>query len=134
MRNSVRAVGNGALAVAGGRVLLGLAALVRPQWPAQAWLGSEAADQGSVRVLGRALGGRDLAIGIGTLCALGSREPGSRYAAAWLAAGALADAVDAAATVAAWRSLPRGGRGMVVTAAGGSALIGALAASEQMRG
>lgn len=122
-----------ALAVAGGRVLLGLVAVVRPQWPAQPWLGREAADRQSVRVLGRALGGRDLAIGAGTLWALGSGRSGSRYAATWLTAGALADAVDAAATVVAWRSLPRYGRALVVMAAGSSALVGTLAARELHR-
>lgn len=126
----MRLVTKGALAVAGGRVLLGVVAIARPQVPARPWFGSAAAEQQPVRVLGRALGGRDLAIGAGTLWALRPDRSGPSYAAAWLAAGALADAVDAAATLAAWRSLPAGGRVLVVTAAGGSALLSALAARE----
>jgi hypothetical protein len=45
-------------------------------------------------------------------------------------AAALADTVDAAATLAAWRSLPRAGRWLVFAIAAGSAVqMGALAAA-----
>jgi hypothetical protein len=79
-------------------------------------------------VFGRALGARDLALGLGALAALQGpgAEPGS--AAAWVAAGALSDALDVAASVASWSDLPRVTRWLVAASAGGAALTGAAAA------
>jgi hypothetical protein len=114
-------------AVAGGRTLLGVVALTRPGLPLKPWVGGTTATTGASQLLGRALGGRDLAIGLGGLWAL-AKEP-DRVAAGWLAAGALADAADVAATVAAWRSLPAAGRVVVAAAAGGGVLTGAYAAA-----
>lgn len=82
----------------------------------------------AARVFGRALGARDLALalalGLGTLAAFG-RPDG---AGAWLAAGALSDALDVAASVSSWHELPRVSRWPVVLSAGGAAAVGALAA------
>ncbi|MBO0786498.1 MAG: hypothetical protein J2P33_10520, partial [Actinobacteria bacterium] len=47
---------------------------------------------------------------------------------AWVAAGALSDALDVAATLSAWRELPRAGRWLVLGSASGAALAGAAAA------
>jgi hypothetical protein len=47
---------------------------------------------------------------------------------AWVAAGALSDALDVAASVASWRDLPRVTRWLVAASAGGAALTGAAAA------
>src|SRR5450755_463871 len=118
---------DGARAVAAGRVALGLTALAWPSVPARPWVGS-AADDLTARVFGRALGARDLALGLGALAALQSPagEPGS--ASAWVAAGALSDALDVAASLASWRELPRIGRWLVVASAGGAALTGAAGA------
>src|ERR1017187_9224043 len=55
---------HGARAVAAGRVALGLAALAWPSGPARPWVGA-AADDLTARVFGRALGARDLALGLG---------------------------------------------------------------------
>jgi hypothetical protein len=117
----------GALAVAAGRVALGVAALAWPSVPARPWVGA-AADDLAARVFGRALGARDLALGLGALAALQrpAADPGS--AAAWVAAGALSDALDVAASLASWRELPRGSRWLVVASAGGAALVGAAEA------
>jgi hypothetical protein len=119
----------GAQAVAAGRVALGLAALAWPQLPGRPWVGA-AADGVAARVFGRALGARDLALGLGALNAM--RRPslaaGPAQARVWVAAGALSDALDVAATVAAWRELPRAGRLLVVASAGGAALAGAAGA------
>ena len=116
----------GAVAVAAGRVALGLTALAWPAVPARPWVGA-AADDLTAQVFGRALGARDLALGLGALAALQrpSAEPGS--AAAWVAAGALSDALDVAASLASWRELPRVTRWLVVASAGGAALAGAAA-------
>ena len=114
-------------AVAAGRVALGVAALTWPAVPARPWVGASADDL-AARVFGRALGGRDLALGLGALMALQrpAGEPGP--ARAWLAAGALSDALDLVASACSWRELPRHGRWLVTASAGGAALAGAAAA------
>lgn len=122
LRGSVRAV-------AAGRVALGLTALAWPSVPARPWVGAAAAEGIGARVFGRALGGRDVALGLGALTAL--RHPaaaGPGAACAWVAAGALSDALDVAASLASWRELPRNSRLLVAVSAGGAALIGAAGA------
>ncbi len=111
-----------AAALSAGRVALGCAALVRPSLPAAVWVGSGAAGTVPVQVLGRALGGRDLALGIGSLHAL--RREDTSAAAVWLAASAAADAADVAATAAGGSALPRWGRWAVTGLAGGAVLAG----------
>ena len=117
----------GAVTVAAGRVAVGLTALAWPSVLARPWVGASADDL-AARVFGRALGGRDVALGLGALAALQrpGAEPGS--AAAWVAAGALSDALDVAASLASWRELPRMTRWLVAASAGGAAVTGAAAA------
>jgi hypothetical protein len=116
-----------ATAVAVGRVGLGVAALVWPSVPARPWVGASADELGA-QVFGRALGARDLALGLGALAAAREASSGSRPAGAWYAAGALSDALDVAVTVAAWRRLPRATRWLVAASAGGAAVAGAAGA------
>jgi hypothetical protein len=125
---------HGATAVAVARVALGVAALARPSVPARPWVG-EPADEIGLQVLGRALGARDLALGLGTLAAAGEslaaggKPPAGPWpAAAWYAAGALSDALDLTITVTAWPRLPRATRWLVAASAGGAALAGAAGA------
>jgi len=113
-----------AVAVAAGRVGLGVAALVWPAVPARPWVGSSADELGA-QVFGRALGARDLALGLGALAAARKASSGSRSAGAWYAAGALSDSLDVAVTVAAWPRLPRATRWLVAASAGAAALAGA---------
>ena len=117
----------GAATVAAGRVAIGLAALARPSVPSRPWVGA-AADDLAATVFGRALGARDVALGLGALTALRRTpaEPGS--ASAWVAAGALSDALDVVASLASWRDLPWAGRWLVATSAGGAAVVGAASA------
>jgi hypothetical protein len=117
----------GARAVAAGRVALGLTALAWPSVPARPWVGA-AADDLAARVFGRALGARDIALGLGALTALQrpAAEPGS--ACAWVAAGALSDALDVVASLSSWRELPRISRWLVAGSASGAALVGAAGA------
>lgn len=125
----------GVWAVAAGRVALGLVALARPSVPARPWTGVGGGEV-AVRVFGRALGARDLALGVGALAALRSSESARRgpgAAPAWVAAGAASDALDVAATLAAWRGLPRWGRWLVVASAGGATVIGAVGALALLR-
>ena len=112
----------GATTVAAGRVALGVTALVWPSVPARPWVGP-AADGVAARVFGRALGARDLALGLGALAAL--QGPGAGSARAWVAAGALSDALDVVASVSSWDELPRFTRWLVAASAGGAALAGA---------
>jgi hypothetical protein len=130
----------GAVMVAAGRVALGVTALAWPGVPARPWVGAAAADGTAARVFGRALGARDIALGLGALTAL--LAPGERAllttgeqskggaerrsdAAAWVAAGALSDALDVAASAASWGELPRLTRWLVAASAGGAAVAGA---------
>jgi hypothetical protein len=125
-----------ATAVAAGRVALGVTALAWPSVPARPWVGASADDL-AARVFGRALGARDLALGLGALAALRQQPaepapavgPAVGPAPAWIAAGALSDALDVAATVAAWAELPRRTRWLVAASAGGAALAGAAGAA-----
>jgi len=121
----------GATAVAAARVALGVLALARPDVPSRPWVGvgtgAGDGDAGlTVRVFGRALGGRDLALGLGALAAL-TEEDGDA-ASVWVAAGALCDALDVATTLAAWRELPRVTRWLVVSSAAGASLAGVAGA------
>lgn len=118
----------GSQAIAGARVAVGVVALAWPTLPARPWVGVRRDDL-TARVFGRALGARDLALGLGTLNALrGASEASDTDMAAWVAAGALSDALDVAASAASWRELPRFGRLLVVASAGGAAVGGAVAA------
>lgn len=105
--------------VALGRTGLGLLALTLPEVPGRPWVGA-AAGSTAGHVMARALGARDLVLGIG---ALTSPEP-----ARWALAGAGADALDAVITVTSFSKLPRWGRWLVLASAGGSALAAGLAA------
>ena len=96
-----------ATAVAVGRVALGATALAWPSVPARPWVGA-AADDVAARVFGRALGARDLALGLGALVALQGPAAQAGSARAWVAAGALSDALDVVATVSSWREAAAG--------------------------
>jgi hypothetical protein len=145
-----------ATAVAAARVAIGVAALVRPDVPSRPWVGTGAGDGPAGlagRVFGRALGGRDLALGLATLVALRQldSEPGSpgepgepgadgsdgpkavprgaqEAASLWVAAGALADALDVVTSLASWGDLPRFTRWLVVGSAAGASLTGVAGA------
>jgi hypothetical protein len=117
----------GTMTVAAGRVALGLTALAWPSVPARPWTGA-ADDDLTARVFGRALGARDLALGLGALAALRDQAANPGAARSWVAAGALSDALDVAASLAAWRELPRVTRWLVAASAGGAALAGVAGA------
>jgi hypothetical protein len=103
-----------------------VAALAQPSAVARPWVGASAGDLGT-RVFGRALGARDLALGLGALAT--TYQAGSpRSAGAWYAAGSLSDALDFAITVTAWSRLPKATRWLVAASAGGAAITGAAGA------
>lgn len=113
-----------ALLVGGARAALGLVALTLPGLVARPWIG-ESSRGPRAAVLGRALGGRDLALGVGAL--LAHDEPAQLRR--WAAAGALADAGDVAATLVSFRALPPRGRIAVLASAAGACLAGSAAAA-----
>ena len=106
-----------------GRIAIGVAALVVPPRLARPWVGPHA-DLPAARVLSRALGGRDLALGLGVLLALRHDGP----ARGWVEAGGLADTGDLVATLLSFRALPTRGRWAVAAAAAGAAATARLAA------
>jgi hypothetical protein len=98
-------------------------AVAAPKLVARPWIGAEAGGLGAA-VLGRALGGRDIALGLGLLLAARRDRP----LRGWAEAGALADLVDAATTAWAFGRLPERGRLLVLASAATAGVTGALAA------
>jgi hypothetical protein len=111
--------------VAWGRVGLGVTAAVAPNLVARPWIG-EAADSNGARLLARAMGGRDLALGLGTLRGLAQSDQTGRP---WVALSGLADGIDALVTLMAFRSLPRRSRWGIAALTIGAAAVSVRAAS-----
>jgi len=115
-----------ATALAVNRVAFGMSFLGAPARAGRLWIGRSAARRPESRVFARALGARDIALGLGALRAL--REGDDAAARAWLAGHALSDGADLVATLAAGRELPAGPAAFAVAVAGASTAIGAAAA------
>jgi hypothetical protein len=113
-----------AVLISVGRFLFGVAFIAKPKLMERAWIGKQARLPGA-QLLARAVGARDLALGLGGLQAA-ARGDGS--ARPWLAAAALCDAVDFGATWTAGRGIPRQARSGVLAIAGVSSLLSAIAA------
>jgi hypothetical protein len=111
--------------VAWGRMGIGVTAVVAPSRMARPWIG-EAADRDGALLLARAMGGRDLALGIGTLRGLAQSDQAARP---WVALGGLADGIDAVATVVAFGALPRRSRWAIAALTIGAAAVSTRAAS-----
>ena len=109
------------------RLGLGVVAIVAPSVPARPWIGDDAS-RSSTKTLARALGARDVALGLGTLLADRHGAP----VRGWLEGSALADAGDAIATLIGWRSRPRIGRVAVLAAATGGAAACSVVARRVM--
>jgi hypothetical protein len=112
-----------ALAHARGRMLVGAAFVLAPGLAGRHWIGGDAARR-SVKVLARAFGARDLALGLGVVIALDRGAP----VRGWIEGGALSDAVDVSATLLAGDSIPAGVRRGALALGAGSALLGAALA------
>jgi hypothetical protein len=110
----------GAILIAAGRVVLGASILAAPEKITVHWLGGENARQPAVVDLARGLAARDMALGVAVLQTLDDGVLGPRLQLAC----ALADGVDAIATLIAREHLPR--KGVIGTAliAGASAGAG----------
>jgi hypothetical protein len=114
-----------ARAIAWARVGLGTAAVVAPPVVTRPWVG-DSANTPSAKLLARTLGGRDLALGVGTLRALSRSDEEARP---WVALAGVSDAVDALATVVAFAWLPRRTRWLILGASVGAALVSVRAAT-----
>jgi hypothetical protein len=112
-----------ALGLAALRVALGAGALAVPEIAGRAWIGADATG-GNRSVILRALGGRDLALGLGAL--LGAARTAELQR--WAAMGALSDLTDTAATAARFATLPARRRWLVLAASAGAAVAGTFAA------
>lgn len=115
--------------LAAGRVGAGVALLTAPARLGRPWLGAPAETAGG-RVAVRALGARDLTLGVVTAAALSGRlEAGT--APALVAGSAFCDLADGVALLAARKDVPAVGVGVGVGAVG-SALCG-FALARQLR-
>ncbi len=101
--------------IAIGRIVAGSVYVVFPAVLVRPWTGT-ADDRG--KALGRAIGVRDLALGLGALRAI---DRGAQ-AQQWFVAAALADGADALITLREFRHLPRLGRWVIL----GAAITGAI--------
>jgi hypothetical protein len=109
---------------AAGRVAIGAALLAVPNLVTKGWTGDVGSTAGG-KVLARALGARDLTLGLGVIGAL---DRGDARARDWIRASALSDTADAAATVLAYPQLPRRSRFAILALAVGAAAAGFVAA------
>jgi hypothetical protein len=105
--------------VAWGRVGIGAVAVVSPVTMARPWVG-QVADTPAARLLARAMGGRDLALGIGALRALANADQEARP---WVALGGVADSIDAVATLVAFAALPKRSRWGILAVTVGAAVV-----------
>ena len=103
-----------------GRTLFGIGFLAAPEEMSRGWIGRKAAKQGGTQLMVRALGARDLAIGLGALTA------GGDAVRSWAAAGVLSDGLDLVATLTA-DDIPETARIAVSVIAAASAAIGIAA-------
>jgi hypothetical protein len=102
-----------------GRIIFGTSLFLAPSVVGRLWI-AEDADRPRTKMMLRALGIRDAAIGIGVLIALNRDAP----VRGWLEAGVMADAGDAAAALVAFRHLSGFTRSASIVSATGSAILG----------
>ena len=117
---------------AAGRIGIGLLFLLFPRRMARSLWGAAEGSSPAVVFFARLLGARDAILGAGALAAI--QQEGEAGASArlrpWMSYGAVADGVDAVATLLAYRHLPKRRRfGLLAMAVGGTATGGYLMAS-----
>ena len=105
-----------------GRVAVGASLVIAPSLLGKMWVGEDGASTGT-KLAFRTMGIRDLALGAGTLHALATGEP----ARSWVLLTAISDAVDATATIIAFRRIPLRASLPAILTASTAAAIGASA-------
>lgn len=114
-----------ALLHARARIALGAAFVLFPAIAGRMWIGSDAARR-PVKVLARAFGARDLAVGLGVVIALDRGAP----VRGWIEAGALSDGIDTAASLLAGSSIHPVIRWPAVAVGAASTAVGVSLAPE----
>ena len=109
------------------RMAVGARYLAQPKAAGSSWIGRRAARRPATQVFVRAQGARDVALGAGALAALAGGSASS--ARTWMAAHAVADAADLAATLAVKDKLPKRRSTFAATVAGTSLAVAAAAAA-----
>jgi hypothetical protein len=107
-----------AVAQARGRIAVGAAFLLAPGLAGRTWVGGDAA-RPSAKLLARAFGARDLALGLGIVIAIDRGAP----VRGWLEASALADGADAVATLLGADTVPPRLRPGILALGAGSAAV-----------
>jgi hypothetical protein len=115
-----------ARAAAAARAVIGVALLAAPGSAGKRWLG-EVSERPGAQVAISGLGGRDLALGLGTFWALSGRR---RTPRPWLIASAGADTADLLSTLRSREGLSTAAVIGTVAIAGGSAALHAWLQSE----
>jgi len=110
--------------VAWSRIAIGAVALLAPAVPLRPWFGRDFAGDPRAKLLGRSLGARDLALGVGVILALRHEAP----VRGWVEGAGVADAGDCLATLLAFGKLPKAGRWLVLLSAAGAAATARLIA------
>ena len=112
-----------AIAQARGRIAVGAAFFLAPGLAGRTWVGGDAA-RPSAKLLARAFGVRDLALGLGVVIAIDRGAP----VRGWLEASALSDAGDTVATLLGASAVPALMRpGVLALGIGSAAAAGWLA-------
>ncbi len=107
------------------RAIIGGAMVLAPATSMRFWIREERKSFGT-RLVTRAFGMREIAIGVGTVLAVDHDAP----VRGWLEAGVLIDSSDALATLLSYRKLPRVGRTLVLAGAATAAVMGARLARQ----
>jgi hypothetical protein len=107
------------------RAVIGSAMVLAPATSMRFWIGEERKAFGT-RLITRAFGMREIAIGVGTVLAVDHDAP----VRGWLEAGVLIDSSDALTTLLSYRRLPRVGRTLVLAGATTAAVMGARLARQ----
>jgi hypothetical protein len=113
-----------AVALATGRIAIGLLSLLTPGIVGRAMIGARGST-GGTRLLLRMVGARDLALGLGVIAAMERDGP----VRGWLEASALVDGLDLSACVLARHHLRPGVAPVAAGMAGGGTLMSAWLAS-----
>jgi hypothetical protein len=109
-----------AIAQARGRIAVGAAFVLAPGLAGRTWVGRDAS-RPSAKLLSRAFGVRDLALGLGVVIAIDRGAP----VRGWLEGSALSDAVDFCASLLGGDVVPRATRPGVLALGAGSAAVAA---------